>query len=68
MLGRVTLPKVPFRFSDVDVTPRAPAPLLGEHNREIVRALLGYSEREVAELERAGVLHAEEAVHHLPRT
>lgn len=68
VLGRVTLPMVPFRFSDVDVTPRTPAPLLGEHNQEIVGALLGYSEREVAELEQAGVLHAEEAVHHLPRT
>ena len=66
VLGRVTLPNVPFTFSDADVTPRTPAPLLGQHNREIPCTILGYSAAQVAEMERDGVLHAEEAVGRLP--
>jgi crotonobetainyl-CoA:carnitine CoA-transferase CaiB-like acyl-CoA transferase len=62
VLGRVRLPNVPYRFSDVDCTPRRPAPLLGEHNREILRDLLGYSEAEIRRLEDEGVLHRERAV------
>ena len=62
VLGRVTLPNVPFKFSDADITPRTPAPLLGQHNREVLRGLLEYSAEQVAEMERDGVLHAEEAV------
>ena len=63
VLGRITMPNVPFKFSDVDVTPRRPAPLLGEHNREILATTLGYSGAEVEALERDGVLYAETAVH-----
>ena len=51
-----------YRFSDVDLTPRRPAPLLGEHNREIFRDLLGYPEAEIRRLEDEGVLHQERAV------
>jgi crotonobetainyl-CoA:carnitine CoA-transferase CaiB-like acyl-CoA transferase len=61
VLGRVRLPNVPYRFSDVDLTPRRPAPLLGEHNREILRDLLGYPEAEIRRLEDEGVLHREHA-------
>ncbi len=66
VLGRVTLPNVPFKFSDADVTPRTPAPLLGQHNREVLRHLLGYSEAQVTEMEQDDVLHTEEAVSRLP--
>jgi len=66
VLGRVTLPNVPFRFSDVDTTPRGPAPLLGQHNQEILCTILGYSPSQAAEMERGGVLHAEEGVGRLP--
>lgn len=62
VLGRITMPNVPFKFSEVDVTPRRPAPLLGEHNREILTTTLGYSGAEVEALERDGVLYAEAAV------
>lgn len=65
VLGRVRLPNVPFTFSDTDATPRTPAPLLGEHNREILQGLLGYAGAEVNRLEQDGVLHAEEAVRRL---
>jgi len=59
--GKVRLPNMPFHFSNADVSPRRPAPLLGQHNREILKDLLGYSEAKVASLEQAGVLHAEAA-------
>jgi crotonobetainyl-CoA:carnitine CoA-transferase CaiB-like acyl-CoA transferase len=62
VLGHITMPNVPFTFSDVDVTPRRPAPLLGEHNREILTTTLGYSQADVEALEQDGVLHAEAAV------
>ena len=66
--GRVRLPNLPFRFSGAETHPRAPAPLLGQHNREILCTLLGYSAAQVAEMERDGVLHAEAAVGRLPVT
>jgi crotonobetainyl-CoA:carnitine CoA-transferase CaiB-like acyl-CoA transferase len=62
VLGRILMPNVPFKFSDVDVTPHTPAPLMGQHNREILGELLEYAPAQIAELERDGVLYAEEAV------
>ncbi len=64
--GRVRLPNLPFKFSDADATPRTPAPLLGQHNREVLCTILGYSPVQVTEMEKDGVLHAEEAVGRLP--
>ena len=58
VLGPIQMPNVPFRFSDVDVLPLAAAPLLGQHNREVLTAV-GYSDAELDELERDGVLYAE---------
>lgn len=60
--GRVRLPNLPFRFSDAETHPRAPAPLLGQHNREILATLLGYSEDSIGSLEEEGVLYHEPAV------
>jgi crotonobetainyl-CoA:carnitine CoA-transferase CaiB-like acyl-CoA transferase len=57
--GKVRLPNLPFHFSKADVSPRRPAPLLGQHNREVLREVLGYSEEQVASLVGAGVLYAE---------
>ncbi len=61
VLGRIRLANVPFKFSDCDATPRTVAPLLGQHNREIAKAL-GYSDADVEAMIRDGVLHAEKAV------
>jgi crotonobetainyl-CoA:carnitine CoA-transferase CaiB-like acyl-CoA transferase len=60
VLGRVRLPNLPFRFSGYDTSPRGPAPLMGQHNREIA-AGLGYTAAEVDALVRDGVLYAEPA-------
>ncbi len=57
--GKVRLPNLPFHFSKADVSPRRPAPLLGQHNHEVLKGLLGYPDAQVRELEQAGVLYAE---------
>ena len=58
LLGKIKLPNLPFRFSDCDTSPRGPAPLLGQHNREVAQSL-GYSENDIDTMEAAGVLYAE---------
>jgi crotonobetainyl-CoA:carnitine CoA-transferase CaiB-like acyl-CoA transferase len=63
--GHVCLPNLAFRFSDCDTTPKFPAPLMGQHNREIA-ASLGYAPAEIDALLRDGVLYAEPAVAKLP--
>ena len=44
----------PFRFSGFPAAHRRPAPLLGEHNREVLSELLGLGEDELDALEAAG--------------
>jgi crotonobetainyl-CoA:carnitine CoA-transferase CaiB-like acyl-CoA transferase len=61
VLGKVTLPSLPFRFSDCDTTVRTPAPLLGQHNRHIA-ASLGIPAETVDAMVRDGVLYNEAAV------
>ena len=61
VLGKVQLPNLPFHFSAYDTTVIQPAPLMGQHNRSIAQGL-GYSTEEIAQMERDGVLYAEEAV------
>jgi crotonobetainyl-CoA:carnitine CoA-transferase CaiB-like acyl-CoA transferase len=58
VLGKVKLPSLPYHFSDCDVTQTVPAPLLGQHNREIA-AELGYSRQDIDTMVRDGVLYAE---------
>jgi crotonobetainyl-CoA:carnitine CoA-transferase CaiB-like acyl-CoA transferase len=56
-LGKIKLPNLPFRFSDCDTAPRGPAPLLGQHNREIA-AELGFSANDIDAMQRDGVLYS----------
>jgi crotonobetainyl-CoA:carnitine CoA-transferase CaiB-like acyl-CoA transferase len=64
-VGKIKLPNLPFRFSDCDTSPSGPAPLLGQHNRDIA-ASLGYSAEEIDTFVKEGVLYAESAVSQLP--
>jgi crotonobetainyl-CoA:carnitine CoA-transferase CaiB-like acyl-CoA transferase len=66
LLGKIRLPNLPFRFSDCDTSPSGPAPLLGQHNRDIA-ASVGYSEAEIDTFVNEGVLYAEASVKQLTR-
>ncbi len=58
MLGEFDIPGVPLRFSAHPELLELQAPLLGEHNGELLTALLGYEAERVAALEQEGVLVA----------
>ena len=46
----------PIKMTDTEQEAFAPAPTLGQHNREVLTGLLNYSEDEVAELEKQGAI------------
>jgi crotonobetainyl-CoA:carnitine CoA-transferase CaiB-like acyl-CoA transferase len=53
--GKIRLPNVPFKFSGFDATIREPAPLLGQHNREIALSL-GWTTKQIDDMEHDAVL------------
>jgi crotonobetainyl-CoA:carnitine CoA-transferase CaiB-like acyl-CoA transferase len=56
--GTMDVPASPVRFAqfpNLDLQ----APLLGQHNAEILRNYLGYPEQQIKELETQGVIHQE---------
>lgn len=55
-IGPVRMAGVVPKFSGTPEKPIAPAPDLGQHNREVYGSLLGLSEERIAELTDAGVL------------
>jgi crotonobetainyl-CoA:carnitine CoA-transferase CaiB-like acyl-CoA transferase len=57
--GTLTLTSPPVKMSETDVGIRRSAPLLGQHNREIL-AEHGYSAERIAELRERGVLVTDE--------
>ena len=56
VVGSHPAPSVPFRYGSVEAWLRAPAPTLGQHNREILRDFCGFEEGEIDALEAAGVI------------
>jgi crotonobetainyl-CoA:carnitine CoA-transferase CaiB-like acyl-CoA transferase len=55
-MGEFQIPGSAYRFSEFPEDLPLEAPLLGEHNAEILREYLGYSDVRIAELEAQGVL------------
>ena len=56
--GTMDVPASPMRFTQFP-TPDLQAPLLGEHNVEILQNYLGYSLERIKQLEVEGVIHRE---------
>jgi crotonobetainyl-CoA:carnitine CoA-transferase CaiB-like acyl-CoA transferase len=59
ILGNFDLPGFPLHFSSFPEPAGEGAPMLGQHNEEILAGHLGYSHARVEELERTGVLYRE---------
>ena len=55
-LGSAKAPGFPFKFSEIKGGYATPAPLVGQHNGEILGGLLGVSDAELKELEDEGVV------------
>ena len=58
VLGELTIPGFPFKYSEFPDLPDIQAPLLGEHNAEVLGQHLGYSEARVNALRAKGILFA----------
>ena len=56
VLGLLASERSGFRLSESEGAVRAPAPLLGEHTREVLSEVLGVSAAEIDRLEAEGVL------------
>jgi len=56
LLGKYKAVNFPVKFSETPGEVHSPAPLLGQHNREILTELLGLSEEEITALEKDGVI------------
>lgn len=54
--GLLGFPGYPYKMSKTPAQAHRPPPLLGEHNEEVLRDLLGYSLEEVAQLRERGAI------------
>jgi len=58
-MGKIKVMNFPVKLSETPGQVVSPAPLLGQHNKEILMNYLGYTEEEVAQLLKEGVIAAE---------
>lgn len=56
IIGSVPIPGFPWKFSIQGELPELAAPLLGEHNRQVLQSKLGYDAEQIRNLELSGVL------------
>jgi crotonobetainyl-CoA:carnitine CoA-transferase CaiB-like acyl-CoA transferase len=59
VVGTHLYPGAPAHFSETALVADRPAPLLGEHNREVFRDILRMSDAEIDALEREGIIGRE---------
>lgn len=55
-IGKIPIPSFPFRMSRTPGAIRSRAPMVGEHNEEIYRGLLGFSKKKFEELCSEGII------------
>jgi crotonobetainyl-CoA:carnitine CoA-transferase CaiB-like acyl-CoA transferase len=60
ILGEVTIPGFPLKFSAYPDLPELQAPLLGQHGVQVLQEYLNYSETEIARLQQSGTLYRED--------
>jgi crotonobetainyl-CoA:carnitine CoA-transferase CaiB-like acyl-CoA transferase len=54
--GQVAYPGTPFQLTGLDSLPPAPAPTLGQHNRDVYCGRLGYTPEELVKLHQTGII------------
>jgi len=59
ILGELTIPGFPLKFSEFPELPKIEAPLLGQHDAEVLVQHLGLSKEKIEQLQSAGVLYSE---------
>jgi CoA:oxalate CoA-transferase len=59
IIGEITIPGFPLKFSELPELPDIEAPLLGQHSAEVLKEYLGMTEAKVSQLRSSGVLYAE---------
>jgi len=57
--GSERVPNFPVKFSEMPAKVLTAAPLLGQHNKEILIGILGFTEERIEELEKSGVIFTE---------
>lgn len=55
-IGELTVTNTPIKLSDTKASIRRPAPLLGQHNEEVLAEWLGYDAETVKELQAKGII------------
>jgi crotonobetainyl-CoA:carnitine CoA-transferase CaiB-like acyl-CoA transferase len=60
ILGEVTIPGFPLKFSAYPDLPDLQAPLLGQHGVQVLQEYLNYSDTEIARLQQSGTLYRED--------
>ena len=58
-LGPVRINNCPIKYTNANTEIRGPAPLLGQHNKEVICGILDYSEEQYQALVEAHVVHTE---------
>ncbi len=55
LLGALATPTLPYRFASIPTWIRTPAPVIGEHNHEVLTSI-GYDAERIADLEARGIV------------
>ena len=60
--GPMTVTNTPFFFDGTPTRVQGPAPLLGEHNVDVLSNMLGYTDTTIEDLRARGIIGEEPAV------